>query len=108
MIRAFRKIGGAFKAIGKLIIRREVLSTVKNVAVFIPVAGPAIATALDYVEAAERKFSKPHSGEEKMLWVLENAIGALKKAGYEEKRVNGLIEMALLIYKMEAEIRSID
>lgn len=108
MIRAFRKIGGAFKAIGRFIVRREVLRTLKSVSVFIPVIGAPLATALDYVEAAERKFSKPGSGTDKMAWVIENAVGALRKAGYEEKRVNGLIEIALLILKDEAEIRSIE
>lgn len=108
MIRAFRKLGGALKAIGKFIIRRETLATLKSVAIFVPVVGRPLSIALDYVEAAERKFSKPGSGIDKMAWVIENAVGALRKAGYEEKRVNGLIEMALLILKDEAEIRSVD
>ena len=39
-----------------------------------------------------------------MTWVLGNLKVALDAAGIEEKRIKGLIEIALLIAKEEAEI----
>ncbi len=109
MIRAFKKIGGAFKAIGRFIVKRKDLRNIlSSVAVFIPVIGGPLAIALDYVEDAEKRYPASGSGVAKMAWAVENVVVALDKAGYKEKRVKGLIEAALLILKGEAEIRKID
>lgn len=106
MIRAFRKIGGALKSVGRFIIRRDVLRALSDVAVFVPVIGAPLAIALDFVEEAEAKYPEPGSGTDKMAWAIEHAIIALNTVGYEEKRVKGLLELALLIFKDEAQIRS--
>ena len=108
MIRVFKKIAGAFVHVGRFIVKRETLSALSEVAVFIPVVGKPLALALDYVEEAEEMFSEPKSGEEKLAWVLEKLQGALNKVGYSEKRIDALILMALLILKGEAEIRGVE
>lgn len=98
------KLGRAFKKVASFIVRRETIEAAKEVSVFVPVVGNVMAIVLGLVEEAEVMFAEPGKGKEKFAWVLENALSVMAAAGYEEKRVNGLIELALLVLKLEARL----
>ena len=102
VVGAIKAMGRAFKKLGKILISHKVIKAAKTVAVFIPSYGVPIGLALEFVEEAEDKFSKPGSGTEKFAFVLKKLKAGLKKAGIEEKRISAIIEMALLVLKDEA------
>lgn len=109
MIRVFRKIGSAFKAIGKFVVKhRETIMDLDDLVVFIPIIGGPLSIALNLVEEAESSYPEGGNGEFKMAWVLIELKNSLAAAGFEEKRLKALIEMALLILKGEAEIRKME
>lgn len=100
--RAFSKIGkGIFGAMKSKVTRRVAAEVVRTT---VPVYGPAIARAIDVVEAAEILFDEPRAGKKKRQWAVEQLSAQLRELGIEEKRLLGLIELALLLTKGEATI----
>ncbi len=111
MKRFFAKIGAGFiqtiKAIDHIGDFLKILPGGEKIVAIIPIIGPALLIALDAVDRAERVLSAPKSGTAKMAMALEEVQAKLKNLNIEEKRVRGLIELALLILKNEAILASI-
>lgn len=100
--RVFSKIGGGVLGALKSKVTRRVAAEAARV--FVPAWGPALARAIDVVETAEAVFTDPRSGEDKMAWALEALKTQFNDMGIEEKRIRGLIELALLLTKGEATV----
>jgi hypothetical protein len=100
--RVFSKIGGGI--LGALKNRKTRRVAAEMARVFVPAWGPALARAIDVVETAEAIFTEPKSGEDKKAWALEQLQAQLAEMGFEEKRILGLIELALLLTKGEATV----
>ncbi len=100
--RVFKKIGDGFLTVGKIIADVADIPFAEELIAFVPVVGPALSIAMKYVDEAEKKFSEPKSGKVKMAWALHNTRSALLEVGVEEKRILGLLELALLLIKGEA------
>jgi hypothetical protein len=90
--------------VGRVLVRPEVLGGAQMAALFIPVYGPAIMLAVEWVRKAETEFGAAQ-GPQKLAWILEHLPAALEAAGVKEKRIRALVEVALLVVKEEAEIR---
>lgn len=106
--RAFKKIGSGFIKVGKFVADFADIPFATQLVTFVPVVGPAMAIAIRAVDKAEEIFSKPGSGKIKMAWALERALTDLKAAGLEEKRILGLLELALLVHKGEAMMAEVE
>lgn len=102
--RVFKKIGAAILKVGKIIADVNDVPFVNEVIAFIPMVGPALSIAMSFVDRAEKAFPKPKSGKLKLAWALKQTEEALAAAGLKEKRLNALIEIALLIIKGEAKL----
>lgn len=100
--RAFSKIGSGVWKMFKGKAARKVAGAMARI--YVPVWGPAIAEALETVDAAEILFDAPKQGEAKMAWARAQLEERLRDLGVDEKRIGGLIEIALLLTKGEAEI----
>ena len=103
----------AFVALGKRVAKvftSEVIKAAKKVVVQIPIVGLPLALALDLVGKAEwlHEDGEHRTGPEKFAYVLVNLTRALREKGIEEKRIGALIENALLVYKGEATIVSVE
>ena len=97
--RVFLKIGGGVKS-------PKAIGLMEVVAPYIPIAGPVLALALGRVAEAEKLFKDdPKSGEtKKKPWVRHQLSKDYRKVGVWEKRIDAIIEIALLIFKSEAKI----
>ncbi len=98
-------LGRVFKKIGGGLASPTAIKALKVVSPMIPVAGPVMATAVELVGSAEGTF--PESGAGPTLrkpWVRHQLAKRLREEQLEEKRIDALIELALLVYKGEAKI----
>ena len=97
--RVFSKIGGGLKD-------PKAIKIMKVVVPHIPIAGPVLALALGRVAEAEELFRKnPKSGEShKKPWVKHQLRKDFREIGVWEKRIDAIIEIALLILKAEAKV----
>ncbi len=101
--RVFMKIGKGVLKVGKIFVRVGDVPYAKDLVAIVPVVGPGLSIALKWVDKAERIYSNiPKSGKQKMAWAVQEALVELRAAGLDEKRVLGLLEVALLVYKGEA------
>ena len=101
------KLLAGIKGIDRVGDALDVLPGGKNLVVFIPVVGPALAIALDAVDTAERAITSSKSGPAKLAMALTETQVKLAELGIEEKRLHGIIELALLILKNEALLATI-
>ena len=109
--RFFKKLGknigkGGLK-VGKVVADVADIPMVKELVAMIPVAGPGIAFAMSRVDAAEKMFTGPKSGKQKREWAMTQLAKDLRGAGVEEKRILGMIELALLLNKNEAVLMDV-
>ncbi len=97
-----RAVGRAFKKVARFLVGKRTRRVLKTISIFVPVLDVAFSVIYGLVDAAEKGFPEAGSGAEKLAWVLRQVEGALEQVGVKEKRVLGLIELALLVLKGEA------
>lgn len=101
-------IGSVFKKIGKGIAKGaltggKVLSAIddipgaKTAVAMIPVAGPALAMAIEKCDLVEDVITEPGSGEKKKQWVRNKLAAELRKHGIEEKYIDDVVSVAFLV-----------
>lgn len=109
--RFFSKIGkGALKGVKQVDAVGDAIRSIpfaENMIAFVPFAGPGLKIALDAVDRAERTLAGPGRGEQKMAIAAGFAMRELAAAGIEEKRLKGLLELALLVHKGEAGLAEV-
>jgi len=94
---------GAFRKIGRALKHPAALAGAQAVAVFVPVAGPAISLAIEVARAKEVKYGKGN-GDLKRKEALQELTPLLKAAGLSDKRVRAILELAILAMDDEAEV----
>jgi hypothetical protein len=104
----FKKIGGGIVDAGEVVADIADVPFATQLVAMIPIAGPALAIAMEYVNEAEEVFSdQAKSGADKRAFALSRIESALIDGNLDSTRARALLELAVLLNSNEAILRAI-
>ena len=106
-IGAFKTLGKGVVKVGRVLAKLDDIPGMSIVMTMIPVAGPVIAAAAKRVNMAEDLFDSG-LGPRKKEWAKAQLAKDLRKLGVEEKYIDELVSVGLLVAMKHATVHAIE
>lgn len=105
-ISAFKSLGKGVLKVGKVFAKIDEIPGASTVVAMIPVAGPVLAAAAKRANMAEDLFESG-LGHRKKQWAKAQLAKDLRKLGVEEKYIDELVSVGLLVAMKRAAVAEV-